>query len=413
MAKTGTPLVDLEVADSEVGAAAPAEAPAPAAAVAGAGRGLATPAVRRIAREHRIEVSGVEGSGKAGRVTKEDILRVVGGGANAPAAPTAALRGWGAARGGGGAAAPAPALAAAAPAVPAPRAPAAPLGADQTVPLRGLSRAMSKSMAAAWAVPHFGFSDEVVVDALLAARGALAPLAAARSGGTARLTFLPFMIKAASIALAGAPGLNARVEPGGEALTLRAAHNIGVAMDTPRGLVVPNIKAVQGRSILEIGEELARLQALAAEGRLGEADLADTTFTCVCAAPRAPPTPRVHPPHLTALHAPPRSPPPHTPPSLSNIGSIGGTYMSPVIPPGTVAIGAIGRAAVVPRYAATLPAALGSRADPVSSPIVPATVLHVSWTADHRVVDGAMLARFSAAWKALLQRPETMLADLR
>jgi len=87
--------------------------------------------------------------------------------------------------------------------------------------------------------------------------------------------------------------------------------------------------------------------------------------------------------------------------------------MSPVIPPGTVAIGAIGRAAVVPRFASTLPSAHGSRGDPAASPIVPATVLQVSWAADHRVVDGAALARFSAAWKALLQRPETMLADLR
>ena len=102
---------------------------------------------------------------------------------------------------------------------------------------------------------------------------------------------------------------------------------------------------------------------------------------------------------------------------MSNIGSIGGTYMSPVIPPGTVAIGAIGRASVVPRYLSTLPgggaAWGGSSGGGGADPLVPASVLHVSWAADHRVVDGAALARFSGTWKALLQRPETMLADLR
>ena len=249
MAKTGSALVDLEVADGEGAAAAapegsaaspappgdagapaptPASTPAPADpgadAGVGVGRGLATPAVRRIAREHRIEVSTLLGSGKAGRVTKEDILRVVEGGGGAPPAPAA--RGWGAPRSAPPAAPPPPLPS------PSPRAaPPAPLGVDQAMPLRGLARTMSKSMAAAWAVPHFGFSDEVVVDALIAARGALAPIAAARSGGAARLTFLPFMIKAASIALGGAPGLNARVEAGGEVLLLRAAHNIGVAME--------------------------------------------------------------------------------------------------------------------------------------------------------------------------------------
>lgn len=87
--------------------------------------------------------------------------------------------------------------------------------------------------------------------------------------------------------------------------------------------------------------------------------------------------------------------------------------MSPVIPPGTVAIGAIGRAAVVPRYLSTLPRGAGGPAGGPGDPLVPASILHVSWAADHRVVDGAALARFSSAWKGLLQRPETMLADLR
>lgn len=84
--------------------------------------------------------------------------------------------------------------------------------------------------------------------------------------------------------------------------------------------------------------------------------------------------------------------------------------MSPVIPSGTVCIGAIGRVARVPRFASTLPRPpAGASADA----IVPAHILNVSWSADHRVVDGATLARFSATWKSFVERPETMLGHLR
>ena len=109
-----------------------------------------------------------------------------------------------------------------------------------------------------------------------------------------------------------------------------------------------------------------------------------------------------------ALTRPP-SPPPR---SLSNIGSVGGTYMSPVIPPGTVCIGAIGRVARVPRFASSLPGAAVA-AGAAGDAVVPAHVLAVSWAADHRVVDGATLARFSGAWKAFVERPETMIAEMR
>ncbi len=86
--------------------------------------------------------------------------------------------------------------------------------------------------------------------------------------------------------------------------------------------------------------------------------------------------------------------------------------MSPVIPPGTVCIGAIGRVARVPRFASALPGASVAAGAP-GDVVVPAHVLAVSWAADHRVVDGATLARFSAAWKDFVERPETMLAQLR
>jgi hypothetical protein len=143
---------------------------------------------------------------------------------------------------------------------------------------------MVKSMTAAWAAPHFGFADEVVLDPLLRTRDALRGVLAPHG---LRLTFLPLLIKAASLALARAPALNGRLDAAGEAFTHLAAHNIGVAMDTPRGLIVPNIKGVQELSVLEIALELKRLQGLAQAGALKEADLAGGSFTCVAhAAPR-------------------------------------------------------------------------------------------------------------------------------
>jgi pyruvate/2-oxoglutarate dehydrogenase complex dihydrolipoamide acyltransferase (E2) component len=180
MAKTGAPLLDIAVspatARDELGIGAGADAPAAAEAGAGAGaaaggeggsatpahlRGLATPAVRRIAREHGIAISDIPGSGKDGRVTKDDILRHVEGGGTeggAAAAASAAAPRAAAASSASAAVAPAaaPSGAAPLPPLPLPSAKEGLIGADQRVPIRGLQRAMVRSMTAAWAVPHFG-----------------------------------------------------------------------------------------------------------------------------------------------------------------------------------------------------------------------------------------------------------------
>jgi 2-oxoisovalerate dehydrogenase E2 component (dihydrolipoyl transacylase) len=148
--------------------------------------------------------------------------------------------------------------------------------ADSRQPIRGLQRMMVKSMTAAWQTPHFGYSDEVVVDGLMQARALLRPVA--ERAGVPKLTYLPLLLKAASLALSQFPTLNAQLSADGQELVLRGPHNLGVAMDTPRGLIVPNVKACQDKSVLEIASEIARLQGLAAAGKLGEADLSDTTF---------------------------------------------------------------------------------------------------------------------------------------
>jgi 2-oxoisovalerate dehydrogenase E2 component (dihydrolipoyl transacylase) len=143
-------------------------------------------------------------------------------------------------------------------------------------------------------------------------------------------------------------------------------HNIGVAMDTPSGLLVPNIKSVQLLSVEEISDELVRLQIAGSAGKLTQNDQSGTTF------------------------------------SLSNIGAIGGTYASPVIASPQVAIGALGRIQRLPRFA-------GSDGNTV----VAAEIMAVSWAADHRIVDGATVARFSNQVKAYLEDPLSMLLKLR
>ena len=234
---------------------------------------------------------------------------------------------------------------------------------------------MVKSMTQAWDVPHFGYCDEIIMDKLIELRHTLKHTATSKN---IKLTYLPFLIKALSLALSEYPVLNSSLSNDQQELLIRGVHNIGIAMDTPRGLIVPNVKSVQTRSIFDIAYELNRLQLLASNGKLDTPDLSDTTF------------------------------------SLSNIGTIGGTYASPVIPAPNVAIGALGRLMKVPRYASTLPGSKHSKnTEDITDPIVPVHIMPVSWAADHRVIDGATMARFSNAWKGYIEHPSTMLAQLR
>ena len=187
-----------------------------------------------------------------------------------------------------------------------------------------------------------------------------------------KLTYMPFLIKAASLALLEFPQINALYKSKEELLLIKAAHNIGVALDTPRGLLVPNIKSCEKRSILEIAAELNAIQEAGSRGALSQAQLSNATF------------------------------------SLSNIGFLGGTYTKPVIAPPEIAIGAIGRIQVLPRFENDKKAS--SRDD---LKIVPMHIMNISWSADHRVLDGATICRFSNLWKSFLEEPKTMLLHLK
>ena len=169
---------------------------------------------------------------RAGRVLKEDVLRYMEGGQAPPVAtpstptPTPA--------------APAPSAAQQQPeaVVPVQSAPSAAAG-DVTVPLTRVQKTMVKSMNAALQIPHFGYSDEVELNELIQVRKHLKGVAESRG---VKLSYMPFILKAASMALLRYPMLNSHVDAEATAMTYKASHNLSLAMQTPQGLLVPNVK---------------------------------------------------------------------------------------------------------------------------------------------------------------------------
>ncbi|KAJ2905383.1 hypothetical protein GGI21_004173, partial [Coemansia aciculifera] len=342
----------------------------------------ATPAVRRIAREHSVDLRFVEGTGKGGRILKEDVHRHVehcdlsslptplSAHRHADAVDTDAaaeeLQSSSFVQANTGAPTSGVSLTSASAVV---------AGEDHAASLSPIQRAMFKSMTESLGIPHFRFKDEIELDALMRARQHINDHLLALGDATVpKLSFMPFFIKAASLALAKYPILNARVVANDSAppsLLYRAAHNIGVAMDTPGGLLVPNIKHAQTKSLIDIAADLQRLVQKGKAGAISGADLKGGTFT------------------------------------LSNVGMIGGTYLSPVLVSSEVCIGAFGKVQRLPRFETTL-------VDGVAvERVVPKHILVASWSADHRVVDGATMARFATLYKQLLENPELMLATMK
>lgn len=306
---------------------------------------LATPAVRRICKELSVEITHVQGTGKDGRVLKEDVAafaeRLKSGQTAAGLSETPFQL---------------------------PSTATSPLVSETTTPLTPIQMQMFKTMTKSLSIPHFLFSDEIHLDPLTTCRSQInAELASSNSSQSVqKLSYLPFFIKAMSLALHSYPILNAKLNTDGDrpSLLMRPQHNIGVAMDTPLGLIVPNIKNVQKLSILEIGEELLRLQKAGAASKLSPADLKGGTIT------------------------------------ISNIGNIGGRVVSPVIVSSEVAILGIGKAKTSPAF-------------DCHGAVVPKTEMVFSWSADHRVIDGATMARMATLMKELVEKPELMLARMR
>lgn len=300
-----------------------------------------SPAIRKLAKEHNLDLSTIVGSGPKGRVLKGDVLIVlrergfiVQPSTTSPSATAQSITG----------SSPATVITSIHQA-------SLPLQEDTILELRGYNRLMVQSMIASLQIPHMVYADELNVTQLVAHKQSL--------------PFLPYLCKAVSKALSEYPLLNSSFN--GESISLHKDHNLGIAMDTPRGLIVPVIHEAQNKTIAEIFQELKRLKELAQTGTVPSHDLQGATFT------------------------------------LSNIGAIGGggTYMSPIVTPPQVAIGAVGKIQRLPRFVDD------------SNDVVEAHICTVSWAGDHRVVDGATMARFHGQVKHYMQEPLAILKNCK
>lgn len=303
------------------------------------GKAVASPAVRRFAREQGIDISQVKGSGKKGRVYKQDLIVHQQQVANV--LPNAHIT----------------------------------KGVEsQTTqvvdnehgsqshiriePIKGIKAAMARAMSlSAQSIPHFTYCDEIDMSNLIALRSKMKDKLAKQD---VKLTMMPFFMKSMSLALTEFPIVNSQPNETCTELTYFDNHNIGMAVDSPVGLIVPNIKNCQQKNMIEIAQEVARLTEVARNGRVSPEDLRDGTIT------------------------------------ISNIGAIGGTVATPIINKPQVAIVALGKVQKLPRFTD-------------NGQVIAQHIMQVSWSGDHRVIDGGTMARFVNLWKQYLEEPEQML----
>jgi pyruvate dehydrogenase E2 component (dihydrolipoamide acetyltransferase) len=271
-------------------ATAVATAPAPAARATtlvdtglpnradGSRRVRAAPAVRRLAREMNLDVGQLNGTGPHGRVTMDDVRRAGAGAppmapaAGAPSAPSRTAPST-PSRPAAPAARTAPAPVAAPVAAPVP----APMRGDERVPLRGLRKRIANQMRVAkQTAAHFAYIEEIDVTDLVAARKAAKPVA---EGKGVKLTYMPYIIKAVCTALREFPLLNSSLDEEAGEIIHHGAINMGIAVDTPGGLIVPVIRDADTKSMLHVSQEMFELAERARDGKTQPADVGGGTFT--------------------------------------------------------------------------------------------------------------------------------------
>jgi pyruvate dehydrogenase E2 component (dihydrolipoamide acetyltransferase) len=282
----------------------------------------ASPGVRRLARELDLDLTTMSGTGPKGRITKEDVIGSVRGPAPAAAGTAAAPAGAGI-----------------------PEVPAqdfSKFGPVEVRPLTRIQRLSGPALHRSWLnVPHVTHDDEADITDLDAYRRELDT--AAKAEGY-RVTLLAFLMKASVSALREYPKFNSSLTPEKDALIYKGYYHLGVAVDTPEGLVVPVIRDVDRKGITELSKELGETSARAREGKLGPADLQGACFT------------------------------------ISSLGGIGGTSFTPIVNAPEVAILGVVRSKMAPVWD--------------GSAFVPRLMLPLSLSYDHRVIDGALAARF-------------------
>jgi pyruvate dehydrogenase E2 component (dihydrolipoamide acetyltransferase) len=284
----------------------------------------AGPAVRRFARELGVDLARVRGSGPKGRILKADVQQFVKGVMAEGPAPTGFVL---------------PEM---------PQIDFAKFGEIESQPLSRIQKISSAALHRNWVnIPHVTQFDDADITELEDFRKSQLEELSRRG---VKLTLLAFIMKACTAVLKGFPRFNASLDPSGEHLVLKKYYHIGVAVDTPEGLVVPVVRDVDKKGLAELARELGEISIKAREKRLMPSDMQGGTFT------------------------------------ISSLGGLGGTGFTPIINAPEVAILGVSRASMRPIYQ--------------NGQFVPRLVLPFSLSYDHRVIDGADAVRFTAALSA-------------
>ena len=283
------------------------------------GKTFASPGVRRLARELEIVLSQIKATGPKGRITKEDLHGYIkqkmaqGVGVNIQAQPKIDFSKW---------------------------------GEIETKPLTKIQKITGGRLQHAWqTIPHVTQFDEADISILNTKREKLKTEGQKKN---IKVTFLPFIMKAVIKTLKEFPSFNSSLDHRGENLVIKNYYNLGIAVDTPGGLIVPVIKNADKKSITTLSKELMDISERARSGKLKPDELKGGSFT------------------------------------ISSLGGIGGTYFTPIINPPEVAIMGVSKSVWKPIY------------NHKSKEIIPTFTMPFSLSYDHRVIDGAIGAAFTS-----------------
>ncbi|MGI2858523.1 dihydrolipoyllysine-residue acetyltransferase [Shewanella algae] len=341
-------------AQAEVAAPAPAAAPAAqsrppvphhpsAGAQPNTGAVHASPAVRRLAREFGVDLTQVKGTGRKGRILKEDVQAYVKYELSRPKATAATSVG-----GGSGLQV-----------IDAPKVDFSKFGEVEEVPLTRIQKISGPNLHRNWVtIPHVTQFDEADITEMEAFRKQQNELAAKQKLNV-KITPLVFMMKAVAKTLQQFPVFNSSLSPDGESLIRKKYFHIGVAVDTPNGLVVPVVRDVDKKGIIELSRELTEISIKARDGKLKAADMQGSCFT------------------------------------ISSLGGIGGTAFTPIVNYPDVAILGVSKSEIKPKWN--------------GKEFEPRLMLPLSLSYDHRVIDGALAARFSVTLSGILSDIRTMI----
>ncbi len=290
---------------------------------------LATPATRRLARELGLDISKIVGSGPGGRVTDDDVKRFT----EAPPKPPEAVL---------------------------PEVEPETNALEERIPIKGIRKTIGERMVKSlFTAPHVVSMDEADVTELVSLREKEKKTAEEKD---VKLTYLAFIVKAATVALKQHPYLNASLDPQKNEIVLKHYYNIGIAVDTSEGLMVPVIKNADQKSIMELAKETEKLSEESRTRKIKLSDLKGNTFT------------------------------------ITNIGSIGGLFSTPIINPPDVAILGVHRIRDMPVA--------------INGEVKIRKILPLVLSFDHRVLDGAQAARFMNTLIAHLSDPDLLLVDV-